>query len=66
MGLGVVINDDFYERLDTSSDKKYCLSCVGNLSVNRYKGYVNNQMIIDSFTISEYKPKTAQNVFGKR
>ena len=66
LGLGVVINDDFYERLDTSSDKKYILSCIGSLSVNRYKNYVNNQMIIDSFNVSEYKPKTIQSVFGKR
>lgn len=66
LGLGVIIDGEFYEKLDPSSDKKYRLSCVGNLSVNRYKGYVNNQMIIDSFTVSEYKPKTAQNVFGKR
>lgn len=66
LGLGVVINNDFYERLDTSSDKKYILSCIGGLSVNRYKNYVNNQMIIDSFNVSEYKPKTAQSVFGKR
>ena len=66
LGLGVIIDGEFYEKLDPSSDKKYRLSCVGNLSVNRYKSYVNNQMIIDSFTVSEYKPKTAQNVFGKR
>lgn len=66
LGLGVIIDGEFYEKLDPSSDKKYCLSCVGNLSVNRYKSYVNNQMIIDSFTVSEYKPKTAQNVFRKR
>lgn len=66
LGLGVIINGEFYERLDPSSDKKYCLSCVGSLSVNRYKSYVNNQMIIDSFNVSKYKPKTAQSVFGKR
>ena len=57
---------EFYEKLDPSSEKKYILSAIGSLSVNRYKNYVNNQMIIDDFTISEYKPKTAQNVFGKR
>ena len=66
LGLGVIIDSEFYEKLDPSSDKKYCLSCVGNLSVNRYKNYVNNQMIIDSFNVNEYKPKTAQSVFGKR
>ena len=66
LGLGVIIDGEFYEKLDPSSDKKYCLSCVGNLSVNRYKNYVNNQMIIDSFNVSEYKPKTVQSVFGKR
>lgn len=66
LGLGVIIDGEFYERLDPSSDKKYCLSCIGSLSVNRYKNYVNNQMIIDSFNVSEYKPKTVQNVFGKR
>ncbi len=66
LGLGVIIDGEFYERLDPSSDKKYILSAIGSLSVNRYKSYVNNQMIIDSFTVSEYKPKTVQNVFGKR
>ena len=66
LGLGTIIDGEFYERLDPSSDKKYILSAIGSLSVNRYKGYVNNQMIIDSFTVSKYKPKTAQNVFGKR
>ena len=66
LGLGVIIDGEFYEKLDPSSEKKYILSVIGSLSVNRYKNYVNNQMIIDDFTISEYKPKTAQNVFGKR
>ena len=66
LGLGVIIDGEFYEKLDPSSEKKYILSAIGSLSVNRYKNYVNNQMIIDDFTISEYKPKTAQNVFGKR
>ena len=66
LGLGVIIDGEFYERLDPSSDKKYILSAIGSLSVNRYKSYVNNQMIIDSFTVKEYKSKTAQNVFGKR
>lgn len=66
LGLGVIIDGEFYEKLDPSSDKKYCLSCIGSLSVNRYKDYVNNQMIIDSFNVSEYKPRTARSVFGKR
>ena len=66
LGLGVIIDGEFYEKLDPSSDKKYILSCIGSLSVNRYKSYVNNQMVIDSFNVSEYKPKTVQNVFGKR
>lgn len=66
LGLGVIIDGEFYEKLDPSSEKKYILSAIGSLSVNRYKNYVNNQMIIDDFTISEYKPKTAQSVFGKR
>lgn len=65
LGLGVIIDGEFYEKLDPSSEKKYILSAIGSLSVNRYKNYVNNQMIIDDFTISEYKPKTAQSVFGK-
>lgn len=66
LGLGVIIDGEFYEKLDPSSEKKYILSAIGSLSVNRYKNYVNNQMIIDDFTINEYKPKTAQSVFGKR
>lgn len=66
LGLGTIIDGEFYERLDPSEDKKYILSAIGTLSVNRYKSYVNNQMIIDDFTVSEYKPKTAQSVFGKR
>ena len=66
LGLGVIIDGEFYERINTTGNTKYCLSAIGSLSVNRYKSYVNNQMIIDSFTVSEYKPKTAQSVFRKR
>ena len=66
LGLGTIIDGEFYERLDPSSDKLYVLSAIGTLSVNRYKSYVNNQMIIDNFEVKEYKPKTAQNIFRKR
>lgn len=66
LGLGVIIDGEFYEKTNSINNVKYCLSAIGTLSVNRYKSYVNNQMIIDSFNVSEYKPKTAQSVFGKR
>lgn len=62
LGLGYIIDGEFYENIKTS---KMCLSCVGELSVNRYRNYINNQMIIDNFNVSKYKPKTVQSVFGK-
>ena len=63
LGLGYIVDNEFYENVKTN---KMCLSCVGNLSVNRYKNYVNNQMIIDNFEVKEYIPKTVENVFKRR
>ena len=63
LGLGDIIDGEFYENIKTT---KYCLSCIGSLSVNRYKSYVNNQMIIDTFNVKEYNPKTIDSVFRKR
>ena len=63
LGLGYIVNGEFYENIKTS---KMCLSCVGNLSINRYKNYVNNQMTIDNFEVKEYIPKTVENVFKRR
>ena len=65
LGLGYMVNGEYYER-DNIPNTKYCLSCIGTLSVNRYKSYVNNQMIVDNFSSTIYKPKTAENVFRKR
>jgi single-stranded DNA-specific DHH superfamily exonuclease len=65
LGLGCIIDGEYYER-DNLSDTKYCLSCIGNLSINRYKHFINNQMIIDRFNVKPYKPKTVANIFGKR
>lgn len=63
LGLGYIVNGEFYENIKTN---KMCLSCVGNLSINRYKNYVNNQMTIDNFEVKEYIPKTIENVFKRR
>ena len=43
-----------------------CLSCVGELSVNRYRNYINNQMIINDFETKKYISKTIENVFKRR
>lgn len=66
LGLGYIVNGEYYERDNITHSTRYCLSCIGTLSVNRYKSYVNNQMVIDSFNVSEYKPKTIQSVFRKK
>jgi single-stranded-DNA-specific exonuclease len=63
LGLGYIVDNEFYENIKT---EKMCLSCVGTLSVNEYKGYKNNQMIIEDFKVIKYKPKTVNNVFRKR
>lgn len=63
LGLGYIVDNEFYENVKT---EKMCLSCVGTLSVNEYKGYKNNQMIIEDFKVIKYKPKTANSVFRKR
>lgn len=63
LGLGYIVDNEFYENIKT---EKMCLSCVGTLSVNEYKGYKNNQMIIEDFKVIKYKPKTANSVFRKR
>lgn len=63
LGLGYIVDNEFYENIKT---EKMCLSCVGTLSVNEYKGYKNNQMIIENFKVIKYKPKTVNSVFRKR
>ena len=63
LGLGYIVDDEFY---DNPKEDMMCMSCLGSLSVNSYKGYTNNQMIIDNFKVKKYIPKTAKNVFGKR
>lgn len=63
LGLGYIIDNEFYENIKT---EKMCLSCIGTLSVNEYKGYKNNQMIIEDFKVIKYKPKTINSVFRKR
>ena len=63
LGLGYIIDNEFYENVKT---EKMCLSCVGTLSINEYKGYKNNQMIIENFEVIKYKPKTVNSVFRKR
>ena len=63
LGLGYIVDNEFYENIKT---EKMCLSCVGTLSVNEYKGYKNNQMIIEDFKVIKYKPKTVNSVFRKR
>lgn len=63
MGLGYIDNNKFNEKI---SKNKLSLSCIGNLSLNIYKGYVNKQMIIDKFVVKTYKPKTIDSVFKKR
>lgn len=63
LGLGYIVDNEFYENAKT---EKMCLSCVGTLSVNEYKGYKNNQMIIEDFKVIKYKPKTVNSVFRKR
>lgn len=63
LGLGYIVDNEFYENIKT---EKMCLSCVGTLSVNEYKGYKNNQMIIEDFKVIKYKPKTINSVFRKR
>ena len=66
LGLGYIVNGEYYERDNITPSTRYCLSCIGTLSVNRYKSYVNNQMVVDNFSSTIYKPKTAENVFRKR
>lgn len=63
LGLGYIVDNEFYENIKT---EKMCLSCIGTLSVNEYKGYKNNQMIIEDFKVIKYKPKTINSVFRKR
>lgn len=63
LGLGYIVDNEFYENTKT---EKMCLSCIGTLSVNEYKGYKNNQMIIENFKVIKYKPKTVNSVFRKR
>ena len=63
LGLGYIVDNEFYENIKT---EKMCLSCVGTLSVNEYKGYKNYQMIIENFEVIKYKPKTVNSVFRKR
>jgi hypothetical protein len=63
LGLGYIINGEFYENIEAS---KMCLSCVGELSVNRYRNYINNQMIINDFETKKYISKTIENVFKRR
>ncbi len=67
LGLGYIVNDngefEFYDNIETS---KMCLSCVGELSINRYKNYINNQMIINNFETKKYISKTIESVFKRR
>ena len=63
LGLGYIVDGEFYDNIKS---EKLCLSCIGNLSVNRYKSYVNNQMIVDNFEVTKYKPKTIESVFKRR
>lgn len=63
LGLGYIVNNEFYENI---KEDKFCLSCIGELSVNRYKNYINNQMIINNFETKKYISKTIENVFKRR
>lgn len=65
LGLGYIVDGEYYDR-DNLDDTQYSLSCIGNLSINRYKNYINNQMIIDKFTSKIYTPKTVDNIFKRR
>lgn len=67
LGLGYINENKEFVYYD-DNDNKFKLSIIGSPSINRYispygKVYINNQIIVDNYSISKYIPKTKENVF---
>ena len=60
LGLGYIKDGKFELDQDENPRK---LSVVGSPSINVFRGYINNQIIVDNFKVSKYIPKTKENVF---
>lgn len=64
--LGLICNED--NKWISKDNKKRSLEIIGALGINRWtskggKTYINNQIIVDSFEVNDYKRKTMQDLF---